>query len=161
MLALVPMGAAEYAAFFEVASDSYARNNVAEGRWNAPDAPALAREETKRLLPEGEKTAENQLFVLRDADLNAEVGYLWYGTMARGTKRVAFLFQIYVHSQFRRRGYGRQAMQAFEQEALSSGHNSLALNVSALNTDALRLYETVGYSASSMVMRKEPRRSDA
>ena len=156
MLALIPMEAAEYAAFFEVASESYAKDNVANGRWNAADASTLAREETKRLLPADEKTAENHLFVLQDADLNVEVGYLWYGTLARGTKKVAFLFQIYIHAQFRRKGYGRQAMQAFENEALRGEHNALALNVSAINTDALRLYEAVGYSASSMVMRKEP-----
>jgi hypothetical protein len=92
------MAAAEFAAFFEVASDSYAKDNVANGRWNAADAPTLAREETKRLLPGDEKTAENLLFVLRDAALEAEVGYLWYGTMVRGTKKIAFLFQIHPRS---------------------------------------------------------------
>ena len=161
MLALIPMEAAAFAAFFEVASDSYAKDNVANGRWNPTDASTLAREETKRLLPEGERTAENHLFLLRDTDLNVEVGYLWYGTMIRGTKKVAFLFQIYIHAPFRRKGYGRQAMHALEREALGSQHDALALNVSALNADALRLYEAVGYSASSMVMRKELRRSDA
>ena len=155
------MDAAEFAAFFELASEGYAKDNVANGRWNEADASALAHEETKRLLPEGEKTAENNLFVLRDANLNTDVGYVWYGTMARGTKKVCFLFQIYIHPQFRRKGYGRQAMLKFENEALSSGHNALALNVSATNTDALRLYESVGFSASSMVMRKEPRRGVA
>jgi GNAT superfamily N-acetyltransferase len=155
------METAAFAAFFEVACDSYAKDNVANGRWNASDAPALAREETKRLLPDGEKTAENCLFVLRDTDLNAEVGYLWYGTMSRGTKKIAFPYQIYIHAEFRRKGYGRQAMHAFETEALRSAHNSLALNVSAVNADALRLYEAVGYNASSLVMRKELQRSDA
>ena len=161
MLALIPMTTAEYASFFEVASDGYARDNVENGRWNASDAPALAREETKRLLPEGERTPENYLFVLRDTEREADVGYLWYGTMTRGTKKVAFLFQIYIHAQFRRKGYGRQAMQVFETEALKSEHNAFALNVSAMNAGALHLYEAVGYSASSLVMRKEPRRSDA
>ncbi len=52
-------------------------------------------------------------------------------------------------------------MHAFETEAISSGHDALALNVSAPNGGAIRLYEAVGYSASSMVMRKELRRSDA
>jgi ribosomal protein S18 acetylase RimI-like enzyme len=161
LLTLIPMQTAEFAVFFEVASDNYAKDNVANGRWNASDAPTLAREETKRLLPEGERTTDNYLFVLRDTDLNAEVGYLWYGTMVRGTKKIAFLYQIYIHAQFRRKGYGRQAMHAFETEALKSQHTSLALNVSAINAGALHLYETEGYGASSLAMRKELRRSDA
>ena len=161
MLTLIPMEATAFATFSDVASDNYAKDNVANGRWNAADAPTLAREETKRLLPEGEKTADNYLFVLRDTHLNAEVGYLWYGTMVRGTKKVAFLNQIYVHAQFRRQGYGREAMHAFETEALKSQHNVLALNVSAINAAARRLYDTTGYSASSLTMLKELRHSDA
>ena len=113
------------------------------------------------MLPEGEKTADNCLFVLRDTHLNAEVGYLWYGTLVRGTKKIAFLNQIYIHGQFRGRGYGRQAMHAFETEALTTQHNTLALNVSAINAAARRLYEATGYSASSLMMLKDLRRSDA
>ncbi len=97
MLALVPMETAEFAEFFEVAANSYAADNIANGRWNASDALDLAREESKRLLPEGEKTVENYLFVLRDTGQQSDVGYLWYGTMTRGTKKVAFLYQIYIH----------------------------------------------------------------
>ena len=161
MLKLIPMEAAAFTTFFEVASGNYAIDNVANGRWNDSDAPTLAREETKRLLPDGEKTAENYLFVLQDTDLNAEVGYLWYGTLVRGTKKVAFLYQIYIHDQFRRKGYGHQAMSAFETEALGSLHNALALNVSAINAAARRLYEVVGYSASSLTLLKDLRRGDA
>lgn len=161
MVTLIPMDTAAFAAFSEIAADNLAKDNVANGRWNASDAPTLAREETQRLLPEGEKTKDNYLFVLRDTVPNAEVGYLWYGTMVRGTKKVGFLYQIYIHAQFRRQGYGRQAMHAFETEALKSRHNTLALNVSAVNADARRLYEATGYSASSLTMLKELRRSDA
>ncbi len=87
LLALVPMETAEFAEFFEVAANSYAADNIANGRWNASDAFNLAREESKRLLPEGEKTAENYLFVLRDNGQQADVGYLWYGTMTRAQRR--------------------------------------------------------------------------
>ena len=155
MLALVPMTEAGFPAFLEAAIESYANDNVASGRWNASDAPALAREETQRLLPQNEATAENYLFVLHDSELKAHVGYLWFGTLARGAKKVAYLYQLYVNAQLRRRGYGRQAMHAFEKEALKRRHEALALNVFATNAGARRLYEAVGYSASSIVMHKE------
>ncbi len=161
MVTLQPMMTADFPAFFEAASDSYANDNVASGRWNEVDAPNLAREETKRLLPQAECTPDNSLFVLLDPERGVGVGYLWYGTMTRGTKRVAFLYQLYVHPQYRRHGYGLQAMQAFELESLRTGHDSLALNVFASNPGALRLYERVGYSPTSIGMRKELTRGDA
>ena len=152
---------ADFPAFFEAASESYANDNVASGRWNEADALNLAREETKRLLPQDERAPDNYLLVLLDTDRKAGIGYLWYGTMTRGTKKVAFLFQLYVHKQYRRQGYGLQAMRAFELEALRTGHHSLALNVFASNPGALRLYESVGYSPTSIGMRKELTRGDA
>jgi GNAT superfamily N-acetyltransferase len=155
LLALIPMETAEFPEFFEAASSNYAEQNVANGRWNAAEALELAREETSRLLPEGEKTADNLLFVLRDTDRGVDIGYLWYGAMARGTKRVAFLYQLYIHPQHRRQGYGRQAMRWFEEQAIRQGFDALALNVSATNQGAVRLYEASGYNPSSIVMRKQ------
>jgi GNAT superfamily N-acetyltransferase len=152
---------ADFPAFFEAASESYANDNVASGRWNKADASTLAREETKRLLPQDERTPDNCLFVLLETERRAEIGYLWYGTMTRGTRKVAFLFQLYVRKQYRRQGYGLQAMHAFELEAMRTGHHSLALNVFASNPGALKLYESVGYSPTSIGMRKELSRDDA
>jgi GNAT superfamily N-acetyltransferase len=155
LLALIPMKTAEFPDFFEAAANNYAEQNIANGRWNAAEALELAREETSRLLPEGEKTPDNLLFVLRDTDKDVDIGYLWYGAMTRGTKRVAFLYQLYIHAQHRRQGYGRQALQWFEDEAIRQGFDALALNVSATNPGAARLYEEAGYNPSSIVMRKQ------
>jgi ribosomal protein S18 acetylase RimI-like enzyme len=161
VVTLQPMLPRDFPAFFEVASESYAKDNVASGRWDEADALALAREETKRLLPKDEQSPDNHLFVLRDDERLVAVGYLWYGTLQRGSKKVAFLFQLHVLEQFRGLGYGRQAMRAFEFEALQTEHHSLALNVFASNPVALKLYESVGYSPTSIGMRKALTRSDA
>jgi ribosomal protein S18 acetylase RimI-like enzyme len=161
LVTLEPMNASDFPAFFGAASDSYARDNAASGRWTEHDAPSLAREETKRLLVLDEKTPDNYLFVLRASTVSAGVGYLWYGTNIRGASRVAFLFQLYIHEQYRRHGYGRHALLAFERHALNSGHDSFALNVFASNRGALRLYESAGYSPTSIGMRKLPTRGDA
>ena len=161
MLSLVPMTEDEFSTFFETVGESHARDNIAAGRWNASNAPALAREETKRLLPGNEKTPENYLFVLQDIGLKSEIGYLWFGNTTRTTKKVAYLYQLYIHPQFRRQGYGRQAMFAFEKEALSRGYDALGLHVFATNGGAHRLYQTVGYTASSISMHKELGPSDA
>ncbi|MCU0951692.1 MAG: GNAT family N-acetyltransferase [Burkholderiaceae bacterium] len=129
MVILQRMDASEFLAFFEAVSDSYARDNAASGRWRESDASSLAREETGRLLPQAEKTPDNELFVIRSTEHNASVGYVWYGSMVRGTKKVAFLFQLYIHPQYRRQGFGKQALAAFEEEARNTGHDALNLYV--------------------------------
>lgn len=161
MLALVPLTEDQFAAFFETVAASHAQDNIAADRWSASEAAALAREETTRLLPANEKTPENHLFVLREAGLAAEIGYLWFGTMARANKKIAYLFQIYIHPGFRGQGYGRQAMLAFEEEARRRKYDALALHVFGTNERAHRLYQAMGYSASSITMRKELGSTDA
>jgi len=151
----------KFASFFETVAESHAKDNIAAGRWKASDASALAREETKRLLPGNESTPENYLFVLQETDLESEVGYLWFGTTARATEKVAYLFQIYIHPQYRRQGYGRQALSAFEKEARNQRYDTLSLHVFATNQGAHRLYQAMGYRASSITMRKELGPSDA
>jgi ribosomal protein S18 acetylase RimI-like enzyme len=161
MIALVPLKEGEFPRFFETVVESHAKDNIAAGRWNASDAPALARKETTRLLPGNEKTPENYLFVLQDTDNKSEVGYLWFGNTTRAGKKVAYLCQLYIHPQFQRCGYGRQAMSAFETEARSRRYDALGLHVLATNAGAHRLYQAAGYGVTSMNMQKELGPSDA
>lgn len=161
MLALVPLTEVEFSKFFEAVADSHASNCAAAGRWTASDAPAMAHEETKRLLPGNEKTPENYLFVIQDTTARTEVGYLWFRDLTRAAKRVAYLCQIYIHPRWRRLGYGRNAMLAFEKEALIRGYDALGLHVFATNGAAHSLYQALGYDASSITMFKELEPSDA
>lgn len=161
MVSLQRMSGSEFPAFFEAASDSYAADNAASGRWSETDAPSLAREETRRLLPRAEKTPDHELFVIRDTVSSIAVGYVWYGSLTRGTKKLAFLFQLYIHPQHRRQGFGRRALAAFEDEARNTGHDSLGLNVFVTNPGAVKLYESTGYLPISIGMRKELARGDA
>jgi ribosomal protein S18 acetylase RimI-like enzyme len=154
VLTLQPMGAGDFPAFFAATSESHARDNMESGRWSEADAMGLAQAELKRLPPHEEKTPENQLFVLSEVVSESKVGYLWYGTQVRGISRVAFLYQLLIHEDQRRKGYGRQALKSFERHALATGHDSLALNVFASNGAALRLYESYGFSPTSIGMRK-------
>ena len=155
MLDLIPITEDEFSAFFETVAESHAHDNVVAGRWTSTEAMALAREETSRLLPSNEKTPNNHIFVLQDSNLKVEVGYLWFGDTTRAGRKIAFMFQLYIHPQCRGKGYGREAMTAFEKEALSRDFNALSLHVFATNGDAHRLYQSMGYSASSITMRKD------
>lgn len=153
MTRLAPMGADFYPAFFEIAVANYAAENIQGGRWSAADAPALARDETSRLLAQGLATPDHHLFELHDDDGSA-VGFLWLARLPRGQERVVFVFQIHVEPEHRRRGHARAALQAAEAWAQAEGAASLALHVFAHNTGARALYESLGLQVSSLNLLK-------
>jgi ribosomal protein S18 acetylase RimI-like enzyme len=57
----------------------------------------------------------------------------------------AFIDELYVEPEFRRRGFGRQAMNFVEGKAREKGVNALHLEVDHGNDPALELYRRIGY----------------
>lgn len=150
MVALQPLSEVEYPDFFELAVSGYARDNAAGGRWLEAEAPALARKETESLLPNGVATPGHYLFSVRTDGEAAAVGYLWFASMLRGTNKMAYVYQVIVKPEYRRRGYGRAALAAAERKAVADGHAGMALHVFAHNDGARALYESVGYRVSGL-----------
>jgi ribosomal protein S18 acetylase RimI-like enzyme len=87
--------------------------------------------------------------------LETAVGYLWFATLRRGSKKAAHVYQLYVLEDYRRRGYGRAALLEAEVLARNSGHALLALNVFASNTAARALYASLGYATKTLSLAKE------
>jgi ribosomal protein S18 acetylase RimI-like enzyme len=75
------------------------------------------------------------------------VGYviltLGYSFEYRGVD--AFIDELYVEAQWRRRGFGRQAMEYVEAQARALGVNALHLEVDRGNDAAIELYRRAGY----------------
>ena len=57
----------------------------------------------------------------------------------------AFIDELYIDPEYRRGGYGRQAVQFVEEQARKMGANALHLEVDRGNDPALELYRRVGY----------------
>jgi ribosomal protein S18 acetylase RimI-like enzyme len=57
----------------------------------------------------------------------------------------AFIDELYVEPEYRRRGYGREAMSFVETKARERGVNALHLEVDHGNDPALELYRRIGY----------------
>src|SRR5664279_872687 len=104
MTTLVPMGEDVFALFVETSVSGYAHDNIAAGRWTADEALDLSRAEFARLLPQGLATPHNHLYEIRDQTGCKTVGFLWFATVARGNTKVAYVYQLEVHPEFRRRG---------------------------------------------------------
>lgn len=138
-----PMTAERFRRFAEHSEASYAEDLVAAGRYTADEAVIESRRQMRLELPEGIDTPGQELFTA-SVD-GAEVGVLWLGLRRRDGRPHAFILDIEVAQDQRRRGYGRELMHAAEREARRMGAESIGLHVFGFNTGAIDLYESLGY----------------
>lgn len=142
----------EYAAFLEWTISSFAESIAAAGETSPADAYEHAERQVHQLLPEGPRTPG---MLLRTAEVDGEpVGQIWLALSRPGRPGTGFVYNLLVHPEYRGRGYGRAIMLVAESEIASCGVTSLALDVFARNTTAVRLYANLGYKTVSQQMAK-------
>lgn len=153
MSVLRPITDAEYAAWLDVVIPEFAEDKVAAGQWPADRALELSRHEYATLLPQGKDTPDNHLYSVLDAD-GRRVGTLWFVIKERANKRIAYVYDVYVVPEQRRRGHAFRAFQALEGEVLRLGLTGIALHVFGHNHAAQALYVKLGYVATNINMFK-------
>jgi GNAT superfamily N-acetyltransferase len=142
--------------------DAAAEHRVAESvRALARHMPEEAARERVRLgvarfLPDGLDTAGHHLLAAEN-EAGQVVGNAWVGPdpgRVTGTASAAWLYDINVFEQFRRRGYGAGILAAVEELIVREGRTALGLNVVGDNEAAIALYRRSGYAVSSMAVHK-------
>ncbi len=154
MLELHPMDAASFRRFLDRSVPAYAAEKVRSGEWPAEGAQARGEGEFHMLLPHGTATPSNFLYDLHDPALGADVGVLWYALRGEGRQTSAFVYEIEVGAEYRRRGYATAAFTLLEQDAASHGAGSIQLHVFGHNTGARALYEGLGFFPTNLILRK-------
>ncbi|HEY0831367.1 MAG TPA: GNAT family N-acetyltransferase [Candidatus Dormibacteraeota bacterium] len=150
---LVPFTQEQFDAWLPRAIAGYAHEHVSTGRWSEAESIEKSREEHARLLPQGPATPGHHMWSIVRAGDHQPVGLLWIQVMDKPTPR-AFIYNIEIDPEFRRRGYAMQAMKRLEEEARSLGLDSIGLHVFGHNTAARPLYEKLGYIATNINMTK-------
>lgn len=136
-----PMTEEGYAAWHADELDAFAAELMGSGI--DPDAAAEeSRRQHETLLPEGLDTPDQHFFT-GYVD-GVEVGTLWIGT----ERPMAFVYDLVVHAEHRRRGYGAALMVAGARWARERGSGTIGLNVFGHNEGARRLYEQLGWSTT-------------
>jgi ribosomal protein S18 acetylase RimI-like enzyme len=141
----------QYRDYRDTAEDGYAKQIAESGLMAWPDAVQKASDDFARMLPDGLATTDNHLWTAYD---DAEVGILWLRIEARSDGRRAFVGDVSVRENVRRRGYGEAIMTAAEALSRDLGATTIALNVFGNNVGARALYEGLGYETTSVQMRK-------
>ena len=154
MLELRPMDDGSFQAFLAHAVPQYAAEKVRSGEWSAQEARARGEGEFTMLLPQGQHTPQNFLFDLHDPESGQNVGVLWYALRQSGAEASAFVYEIEIFPDFRRRGYATQAFALLDADAAKNGAGSVQLHVFGHNHGARALYEQLGFFPTNLILRK-------
>jgi ribosomal protein S18 acetylase RimI-like enzyme len=147
---LVGMTEAEAAGFLETVLPPYIAERAAADHVSSDEAERVARALHAQLLPGGKAGPGHTIAWIVAED--QPVGGLWF--YLDTSNREAYVYNITVFPQHRRRGFARGALTLVEQAARDAGCRTLALNVFAPNKGAIALYRKLGFSAVSMHMNK-------
>ena len=153
MVTLVPMQEADYQAYVERSIREYAQDHVRNGDWAPAEADERARKEFEHLLPEGVRSRNQYLWSIV-GEPGDKLGVLWAQVKMDSPRRTAFIYDFSIEPEYRGQGFGKQSLQALDEQLRSMGVESVALHVFAHNTIAFELYKKMGYQTTDLHMRK-------
>ena len=154
MARLRPMPASYFQRFGDEAVEGYSRDTVAAGRWPASEAEANSRAELKRFLPDGIETSGHHVCLVHGDESEEPVGTLWFGQMVRDSRQIAYVFDLRIYPEFRRRGYAASALGEVENFARLRKLEAIGLHVFAHNAPAQALYKKLGFTSEGGLMFK-------
>ena len=152
-ISLEPITQAEFDAWLPRAIVEYAQEHVVDGRWSEEEAVEKSRAEHEKLLPQGLATPEHHLWTITRSSDRKAVGLLW-AQMTQTPRPHAFIYNIEIHPDSRRRGYAEAAMKELEVVARRMGAETIRLHVFGHNAAARPLYVKLGYEPTNIVMAK-------
>jgi ribosomal protein S18 acetylase RimI-like enzyme len=153
MFRIEPMDERTYSAWRAASQREYAAEKVKAGNWKAQDAERLAAEAFDALLPNGRDTGDHEIRAMVN-DAGERVGHVWWTLEDREAGRVAFIYDIAVDPNHRRRGYARLALAEIQTWAREHGCAGVMLHVFGYNTPARELYRSVGFEETNVIMLK-------
>jgi ribosomal protein S18 acetylase RimI-like enzyme len=153
VIRLEPMDEATYAAWLETTIREYAQEKVEAGNWLASEAQERSERGFAELLPDGRTTQGHELRSMVN-DSGERVGYAWFAPEDRPFGRVAFIYDIAVDPEHRRKGYAQAALAEIEAFARQHGCVGVELHVFGWNTGARELYLRSGYVETNVTMLK-------
>lgn len=151
-LYLEKMTQEDYEAYHLKAVPNYA-DELIKGGVNNEDAWKIAESSFQTLLPDGVKTKDHFLYIIKNH--KTSIGILWLSKKSNESKEFAYINDIDIKPEFRDRGFGKESMLLAEKEALKLDLNSISLHVFGHNDRAIGLYQKVGYRTTNIVMTKD------
>ena len=149
----------ELGTFLNTIRPSYAAERALADHIPYVDAERFVRRQFEESLPQGFRTLGHHFFRIFDTATGVHVGIVWF--RLDKASREAYINNVTVSPEHRRKGFASAALEAIAGRAQSEGCTVLALNVFAANTAAQRLYQKFGLKVVSMYMNMSLLHADA
>jgi ribosomal protein S18 acetylase RimI-like enzyme len=153
-LTLQPMTEDEFSAYKAWVVEDYAREIAENSRISMEEARASSIRDIDGALSQGLATSNQFLYHLVDSapDPATRLGYLWIEVNSQ--KQRCFIYDIYLHPQFRHQGWGRKTLDLLEANMRQQGIRRIGLHVFGNNHTAQELYAKMGYEITGLQMQK-------
>ncbi|AJQ97773.1 GNAT family N-acetyltransferase [Gynuella sunshinyii] len=154
MVVLRAMRQEEYPAYCQYFIDDYSQEMIANYGHSKELAIELAKQDLARSFPNGLEGSDHTLLCI-EAEVEGTltlVGYLWHAV--NRDDRSTFIYDFFIASEYRSRGFGRLAIAALEKQLQVSGIDQIKLRVAYHNQRALKLYQEVGFVITGFNMSK-------
>ena len=145
----------EFQSYINTVIDELPKEFIRAGVRDQKKAIRQAKEQIERILPNGLETPNNFHYSILDKDTSNKVGILWYEIREKEGIKHAFICDISINKNHRRKGYGTQAFQVLEKEVKNKGISTIKLHVFGHNKKAITLYKKLGYKATNVLMSKD------
>ena len=154
MLQLRPMTEAEFEAYKTWEVDDYAQEIANNYRLSVEEARTSASKQINSTLGQGLLTPNHffYLIILAVKTGKSNLGYLWIELGE--DQRSCFIYDIYLHPEFRHQGWGRKTLELLETKMKQRGVNKIGLHVFSSNNTAKDLYTKLGYLVTGWNMQK-------
>jgi ribosomal protein S18 acetylase RimI-like enzyme len=156
MVHLELMSETQFQSYLDTAVEDYAQAHLKSGDCAQEDALRLAQKDYQELLPDGLQSKNQFLFSIHDDALgkNEIIGMVWFGVTAARVVRSAFIYDLKIREDLRRKGYGVRVMDRVEELVQEMGIDTVGLHVMGYNHAARALYEKMGYQITGIGMTK-------
>jgi ribosomal protein S18 acetylase RimI-like enzyme len=145
---LRPITETEFSAWLSHAIPEYAADKIASGAWPEQGALERSRQDHEALLPRGKDTPGHFICSIL-GDSGGPVGTIWFAAEERGTARVAYVYNVVIQPEHRRRRHALRAFEALDAEAGRMGLAGVALHVFGHNAAAQALYAKLGFKPTN------------
>jgi ribosomal protein S18 acetylase RimI-like enzyme len=144
-----PITDEEFTSWRAASLDSYGKEKAREGL-SENDARAEAEASFQRHLGKGKDSPNHHVYAITRE--GSTIGTLWWGVQKHGTQEVAWIYDIVLDPAYRGKGLGRRTMEWAMRDAKAKGFAKLGLHVFGHNQTARKLYESLGFEATNIVM---------
>jgi ribosomal protein S18 acetylase RimI-like enzyme len=151
---LLPISEEDFRRYLKSEILEYAKEKVKSGNWEEREAFDLSTKSFRNLLPGGRETSGHSIMSIVDSISKDKVGVLWVEWNNK-EHNASFIWDIIIYDNFRRKGYGSAALKQLEKMAVEKGSSGISLHVFGHNKAAISMYESLGYYATNIIMKKD------